>query len=90
MDDFIKRSDVYNMIDHALILTNGEFYGYCTEDIDVGSIPSANVRPIIMAHWILHDNGSGTCSNCKCRQMLIWDQDSIQHYCGNCGAKMEL
>ena len=42
------------------------------------------------AYWILHDNGSATCSACKCWQMLIYDDDNYQHYCGNCGAQMEV
>ena len=41
------------------------------------------------SEWILHDNGSGTCKNCKTLQDHIWDYDNSQHYCGKCGAKMD-
>lgn len=39
--------------------------------------------------WILHDNGSGTCDQCRFTQKNVWDDDNQQNYCGVCGAKMD-
>lgn len=49
----------------------------------------ADVRPVVRGKWTLHDDGSGTCSECGIRQMLVWDDDGWMNYCGNCGALME-
>ena len=38
--------------------------------------------------WILHDNGSGTCDQCRFTQKNVWDYDNWQNYCGVCGADM--
>lgn len=48
----------------------------------------ADVRPVVRGKWTLHDDGSGTCSECGIRQMLVWNDDSWMNYCGNCGADM--
>lgn len=39
--------------------------------------------------WILHPDGSATCNQCKTHQLLIWDMDRSQNFCGHCGAKMD-
>jgi hypothetical protein len=38
--------------------------------------------------WRLHEDGSGTCDQCKTTQKNVWDYDNWQNYCGHCGAKM--
>lgn len=40
--------------------------------------------------WELHDDGSGTCSNCRRTQKYVWDFDRFQNYCGCCGAEMDV
>ena len=40
--------------------------------------------------WELHNDGSGTCSECHFTQKCVWDYDNHQEYCGVCGAKMDL
>ncbi len=39
--------------------------------------------------WKLHNDGSGTCSECHKRQKNVWDYDRWQPYCGDCGALMK-
>lgn len=39
--------------------------------------------------WILHYDGSGTCTVCNRKQKAVWDDDSFQRYCGCCGVKMK-
>lgn len=40
--------------------------------------------------WILHNDGSATCDQCRFTQKNVYDQDNYQNYCGVCGAKMSL
>ena len=84
MDDYIKRKDAMDNVCACCMETY-----FCNMNC-IYDIPAADVRPVVHGKWILHDDGSGTCSNCKTRQMLIYDDDSWQHYCGNCGSKMDL
>lgn len=39
--------------------------------------------------WIMHQDGSGTCDQCRIRQIAIWDFDGWQNFCGHCGADMQ-
>ena len=48
----------------------------------------ADVVEVKHGKWILHSDGSGTCSLCNRRQIAVWDCDNIQNYCGKCGAEM--
>ena len=50
-------------------------------------IASEDVKPVVHAHWILR-RPFAQCSKCKrfCGQ---WDYDSADHFCRNCGAKMD-
>jgi len=43
MDDFIKRKYVLDMLDNATLVGNGEYAGYCTEDINIEGIQPENV-----------------------------------------------
>ena len=56
---------------------------------DIKLTPTADVAEVKHGEWILHDDGSGTCTLCGKRQKHIWDMDNWQNFCGNCGAKMD-
>ena len=56
---------------------------------DIKLTPTAEVAEVKHGEWILHDDGSGTCTLCGKRQKHIWDMDNWQNFCGNCGAKMD-
>lgn len=101
MDDYIKRESVINMLENAQIISNGEYSGYCTEDISIMSIPSADVRPVIHARWNYDPNvtdygiGGYVCSVCKsknnnlpCNRVKSISSFSGAKYCPNCGAEM--
>ena len=48
--------------------------------------PTADVEPVIHAHWIRYpDCGVTKCSNCGWSIEECWDSD----YCPHCGAKMD-
>ena len=51
----------------------------------IGNRPKANVKEIIYAHWIMHDDYFGLtceCSNCHIETM------GDSEYCPHCGAEM--
>ncbi len=99
MADYIEREKVIDMLANASLICDedGEFDGYCTEDIDIYSIPSADVAPVVHGKWI---------EVCDEMQDILKERDpyimirgyrcsrcgrfeeKIEPYC-NCGAKME-
>lgn len=50
--------------------------------------PVVESKPAVYAKWTLHDDGSGTCSHCKRRSLLVWDVDNHARFCQHCGAEM--
>ena len=51
----------------------------------IGKLQTANVKEIIYAHWIMHDDDFGLtceCSNCHIETM------GDSEYCPHCGAEM--
>lgn len=89
MDDYIKREQVEEMLEKAKIISSpdGEYSGYCTEDICLESIPSADVVKERYAKWMImsyQDWFNYRCSNCQ--YGVVGDTN----YCPNCGANMGL
>ena len=39
-------------------------------------------------HWILYENGSAKCSECRHIRNDAWDLDTWDNYCSHCGADM--
>ena len=61
-------------------------FAYCPEGRFTVTIDPEELRP--KGEWVLHNDGSGTCTRCNFRQGGVWDFDNWQKYCGKCGAKM--
>lgn len=60
------------------------------EEFIIDGVPSADVAPVVHAHWIDADQFDpfylhGMCSNCRYEQSI---SDSLR-YCPNCGARMD-
>lgn len=47
MAEYIERKAVKKMLENAQIISNGEYSGYCTEDINIDDIPAADVAPVV-------------------------------------------
>ena len=62
-DEYISRKAVEEMIEDAQIISDGENCGYCTEDIEISSIPAVNVIPVKRAHWIISETDYGFCES---------------------------
>lgn len=93
MKEYIKRTAVETMLENAQIITDGEYCGYCTEDVRLNSIPAANVAEVRHGRWILEREPDGTpyCFHCS-----VCDNDfhhigimTATDYCPNCGARMD-
>lgn len=82
MKDYIERATIEAMLEDAHIITDGEYCGYCTDDVDLNSIPAADVAPVRHGRWIDSSNG-WMCSECE------QDNTYAKPYCPNCGARMD-
>lgn len=47
MKDYIERAAVEAMLENAQIITDGEYCGYCTEDVSLDKIPAADVVGVV-------------------------------------------
>ena len=51
-------------------------------------MPTIDAVPVRYGKWKLNRDGSGTCNQCRCTQLNVWDYDNWQNFCGHCGADM--
>lgn len=99
MNDFISREAVWEMLEKAHIISNGEYSGYCTEDIFIDDIPSADVQPVKRGKWIatgrknVYGGKEIECSECHFRVMVSPEHfenlSEYEAFCCHCGVKME-
>lgn len=93
--DMISRQAVLDMIDNAQIITDGEFRGYCTEDIDINILPPVSTEKV--GCWVEIDDEPHEVWECDHCGFVIdgsgcvdpYEYRDIYKYCPNCGAKME-
>lgn len=84
-DEYMKKNDVYKIIDHLNVNFSCSFDEYTLEEVYklVKSFPPADVRENIHGEWI-----HGVCNKCK----YDWGKDvpiaSVPNFCPNCGADM--
>ena len=85
MKTYIERAAVETMLENAQIITDGENCGYCTEDVNLGSIPAADVAEVKHGRWI-----DGVCSECGFDAMYYKGIPAQVYtdYCPSCGARM--
>lgn len=86
MKEYIERAAVEEMLENAQLISDGEYCGYCTEDVNLGSIPAADVAEVRHGRWI-----DGVCSECGFDAMY-YKGIPVQvytDYCPSCGARMD-
>lgn len=75
MAEYIEREVVEKMLESAQIITDGEYAGYCMDDISIYRIPAADVAPVVHGHWVLEAE-KGTCMDFH-----------VKAHCSECGHK---
>lgn len=70
------------------ILSYGIGWGSARVRGVINNIPADDVVEVRHGLWKFHEDGSGTCQECGCRQKYVWDVNGWQNYCGHCGADM--
>ena len=94
--EYIEKAAVENMLETAQLISDGEYCGYCTEDVSLNSIPAADVAEVRHGRWDASDRykflDGSTCIRCtECGAALHLEeyQKYHWHYCPNCGARMD-
>ena len=86
--EYIDKQIVEEMIESAQLISDGEYSGYCTEDINISSIHTADVAPVRHGKWIYKSSSDiWMCS--RCGKGVNADPKGIDLYCYHCGAKMD-
>ena len=94
MKEYLDKEVVQEMLENAQIISNGEYYGYCTEDVRLNSIPTADVAEVKHGRWIEYPRAHYfKCSECKYtvpyRKAVLVNGSREYNYCPNCGALMK-
>lgn len=99
MSDYIEREAAEKMFEDAQIISDGEYSGYCTEDVNLSNIPAADVAPVRHGKWIEDERtypGPGLKNNlCSaCGEVAGAWKEGLEPgrkwaYCPNCGARMD-
>ena len=90
MAEYIERAAVEKMLEDAQLISDGEYCGYCTEDVSLNSIPAADVVEVRHGEW---EPGNPICPVCgenkfKDLDADIW-ADWQPKFCPSCGARMD-
>lgn len=93
MKTYIERAAVETMLENAQIISDGENCGYCTEDVNLGSIPAASVAEVRHGKWVEYPRAHYfKCSECKYtvpyRKAIFVNGNREYDYCPSCGARM--
>ena len=93
MAEYIERAAVAKMLEDAQLISDGEYCGYCTEDVSLNSIPAADVVEVRHAHWefpVFTDSDDGLDPRVKCSECGgIEAAFARWKYCPNCGARID-
>ena len=78
--EYIERAAVETMPENAQIISNGEYSGYCTEDINLYSIPIADGVEVVRCRECVYATSPGDnivyCDNFE-RDMMPDDYCSV-------------
>ena len=90
LKEYIERDAALWLVYSGKIMT-GDNNDHKSAQEHIKEIPSADVRPVVRAHW--HDvyqtgpcSWAGTCSHCG--QANDIPPPQLAHFCPNCGADM--
>lgn len=103
MEEYIKRSEVFEQFDNADadVCETDDFggvdYGFGMKNIKelINAIPAADVAPVVHGKWIVRFDGPYKRRRCYCSHCGKHNgvggiaQNQEKPYCPNCGAKMD-
>lgn len=95
MKEYIEKAAVEEMLENAQIISDGEYCGYCTEDVNLNAIPAADVVEVRHGRWVFdHMTGDWSyysrCSECGHQEFFANESVEKRHkYCFSCGARMD-
>lgn len=90
MSEYIEREALLHRLMNGIYPSSMEYtIALGIAEALLRAVPVADVVPVVRGTWTLHEDGSGTCSNCKRTTIGVWDVDNWHNYCPHCGAKME-
>lgn len=94
-DEYISKLEAVRILQTAYAEGRIQAKDGCVSVLDdINALPTADVQPVIHAHWIelpkaLNSNENPCqCSNCK-HILSFMNYYPKSKYCDNCGAKME-
>lgn len=66
--EYIERKKIEEMLENAQLISEGEYCGYCTEDINLNRITSADVTEVVRCkdckYWTgINEFGDGECGH---------------------------
>lgn len=103
MEEYIKRSEVFEQFDNADadVCETDDFggvdYGFGMKNIKelINAIPAADVAPVVHGKWIVRFDGPYKRRRCYCSHCGKHNgvggiaKNQEKPYCPNCGAKMD-
>lgn len=96
MKEYIEKAAVENMLETAQLISDGEYCGYCTEDVSLNSIPAAEVAEVRHGRWIVHFDHFAPyqkCSVCGFEIPLVATENEAEmcfyKHCPECTARMD-
>ena len=54
MKEYVEKAAVEEMLENAQIISDGENCGYCTEDVNMGNIPTIDAAPVVRCGQCKH------------------------------------
>ena len=92
---YIRKKDIADMIENAHIISDGEYSGYCTEDIRLDDISTVEVDSGAVGYWLDASDTLGNeyyrCSECGCYiEKVFFGFDYEVRFCPSCGNIMSM
>lgn len=96
--EYIEREAVEEMLERAGFISDGEYVGYCANDVTISAIPAADVKEVVHGEWdeipneyfsIATKNGSYSGNVTSCSVCHEVNPNAYKtNFCPNCGADM--
>lgn len=92
--EYVAKHEVLLTVDNQKIIAGNDnlsLIDVAVLEDDIFSLPAADVRPVVKAHWIYHEDDCGDyyeCSHCH-DEYVVYEGDMCWKFCPTCGAEMK-